>query len=573
SVMNAHVDNRLISFMDDHRADARALAGVIASRQKFPVDKFENVRESFPVMIASIREFGEYMPLAPDLFDVLVIDEGSQVSVAQALPALLRAKKVVVLGDSKQFSNVKAANASIALNEKYRSDLVNYFRSSVSQEADVLERLAMFDVKRSVLEFCSLAASYSVMLRKHFRSYVELIGFSSSTFYNHQLQVLKIRAKAIDEVIRFTQVNPAGSRVTRGTNEAEAVFIADRLVELLDSTEPPTVGIITPFREQQTLLSKKLFNHPRSRDFEERLRLKVMTVDSCQGEERGLIFYSMVATPGQDALNYVFPVTLNGAVDSVEDKLKVQRLNVGFSRAQESIWIVHSMPIDEFRGGAGQALRYYANALNRRDIGVGQTDARSPMETKVLEWLKQTPFIQAHGDAVEIIPQFPVGDYLRQLDPTYQHPAWRVDFLITVQTDREALQIVVEYDGFEHHFRRDKPVHVGNHERYLVEADVERQLTLESYGYRFLRINRFNLGKDPIQVISDRLYRLVEVAGMEIRSVAVDKVLEHVQGLASKEKKACSRCGQIRDQQDFFDPYLKGGMGGFGRVCMSCKHG
>lgn len=571
SAMNAHVDSRLISFMDNHRADARALAGVIASRQKFPVDKFENVRESFPVMIASIREFGEYMPLAPELFDVLVIDEGSQVSVAQALPALLRAKKVVVLGDSKQFSNVKAANASIALNEKYRSDLVNYFRSNVSQEADVLERLAMFDVKKSVLEFCSLAASYSVMLRKHFRSYAELIGFSSSTFYNHQLQALKIRAKPIDEVIRFTQVDPVGSKVTRGTNEAEAAFIADRLVDLLKSDSPPSVGIITPFREQQTLLSKKLFNHPQARDFEEQLRLKVMTVDSCQGEERGLIFYSMVATPGQDALNYIFPVALDGAVDQVEDKLKVQRLNVGFSRAQEAIWVVHSMPIGEFRGGIGSAMRYYASALERQDVRAEQTDSRSPMESKVLDWLKKTPFVQAHGDAVEIIPQFPVGDYLRQLDPMYQHPAWRVDFLITVQTDRSALQIVVEYDGFEHHFRRDKPVHVGNHERYLVEADVERQLTLESYGYRFLRINRFNLGKDPIQVISDRLYRLVEVAGMEIRSSVVDQVLDQVQGLASKEKKACTRCGQIRDQEAFFDPELRDGVGGFGRICMPCK--
>lgn len=573
SVMNAHVDGRLISFMDHHRADARALAGVIANRQKFPVDKFESVRESFPVMIASIREFGEYMPLAPDLFDVLVIDEGSQVSVAQALPALLRARKVVVLGDSKQFSNVKAANASIALNDKYRSDLVNYFRTNVSQQADVLERLAMFDVKRSVLEFCSLSASYSVMLRKHFRSYAELIGFSSSTFYNHQLQALKIRSRPLQEVIRFSQVDASGHRTSRSTNDAEAAFIAERLVELLDTDAPPTVGIITPFREQQTLLSKTLFNHPRGREFEERLRLKVMTVDSCQGEERGLIFYSMVATAGQDALNYIFPVSLSGAVDAVEDKLKVQRLNVGFSRAREAIWFVHSMPVDAFRGAIGHALRYYASQLDRPAPDAAQTDARSPMESKVLQWLQQTPFVLAHGDAVEIIPQFPVGDYLRQLDPTYQHPAWRVDFLVTVQTVRGALQIVIEYDGFEFHFRRDKPVHVGNHERYLVEADVERQLTLESYGYRFLRINRFNLGSDPVQTLSDRLYRLIEVAGTEIRSAAVDQVIEQVQGLESKEKKVCSRCGQIRSQEEFFDPDLRAGAGGVGRICMPCKAG
>lgn len=571
SAMNAHVDGRLIEFMDRHRSDARALAGVISSRQKFPVDKFEHVRESFPVMIASIREFGEYMPLAPELFDVLVIDEGSQVSVAQALPALLRAKKVVILGDSKQFSNVKSANASIALNDKYRSDLVNYFRSNVSQEADVLERLAMFDVKRSVLEFCSLAASYSVMLRKHFRSYAELIGFSSSTFYNHQLQALKIRSKPISEVIRFSMVDATGMRTTRSTNEAEADFILERLLELVELPSPPTVGVITPFREQQTLLSKKLFNHARGRDFEERLRLKVMTVDSCQGEERQQIFYSMVATRGQDALNYIFPVSLEGAVDAVEDKLKVQRLNVGFSRAQESIWIVHSMPLDEFRGGIGHALRYYANALNRPEVRPEQTDPRSPMEAKVLGWLQQTAFVQAHADSIEILPQFPVGDYLRQLDPTYKHPAWRVDFLLTVQTDRGALQIVIEYDGFEYHFRKDRPVHVGNHERYLVEGDVERQLTLESYGYRFLRINRFNLGKDPVTTLSTRLERMVQVAGAEVRYTMVDEVMRQAEALANKDMKVCSRCEQIREQSDFYDPNLKGGEGGYGRICMECK--
>ncbi|MVY58435.1 hypothetical protein GP911_23465, partial [Escherichia coli] len=154
---------------------------------------------------------------------------------------------------------------------------------------------------------------------------------------------------------------------------AEAAFIAERLVELLDTDVPPTVGIITPFREQQTLLSKTLFNHPRGREFEERLRLKVMTVDSCQGEERGLIFYSMVATAGQDALNYIFPVSLSGAVDAVEDKLKVQRLNVGFSRAQEAIWFVHSMPVDAFRGAIGHALRYYASQLDRPAPNAAQT--------------------------------------------------------------------------------------------------------------------------------------------------------------------------------------------------------
>lgn len=572
SVMNAHIDGRLVHFMDNHRSDAKALAGVISKRQKFPEDKFENVRHSFPVMVASIREFGEFMPLAPDLFDVVVIDEASQVSVAQALPALLRARKVVVLGDSKQFSNVKSANASIALNDKYRADLVNYFRRTVSNEADILQRLAMFDVKRSILEFCSLAASYSVMLRKHFRSYQELIGYSSSTFYGHQLQAIKIRGVPVDDVIRFAQIDVTDKKVTRGTNEAEGEFILQQLLELLEEESPPTVGVITPFREQQTYLSKLLFGHSQGRDFEDKLRLKVMTFDSCQGEERNIIFYSMVATPEQDALNYIFPVSLDNAEESVEDKLKVQRLNVGFSRAQEMIWIVHSMPLSQFRGAIGQALNHYANVLERRSLpGAEHTDQSSPMEAKVLDWLEKTPFVQSNLDDIEILPQFPVGDYLRQLDPTYQHPAWRVDFLLTYQTDKGPLQIIIEYDGFEHHFQKGKAVHIGNHERYLVEADVERQLTLESYGYRFLRINRFNLGADPIATLSERLFRLVKVAGGEPTSEAVAHVQNQAAGLASKDLKPCSRCGVIQDRSAFYDPELKSGMGGIGRVCMPCK--
>jgi hypothetical protein len=35
-------------------------------------------------------------------------------------------------------------------------------------------------------------------------------------------------------------------------------------------------------------------------------------------------------------------------------------------------------------------------------------------------------------------------------------------------------------------------------------------MVLESYGYKFLRINRFNLGNDPVVTLSDRLYALID---------------------------------------------------------------
>jgi very-short-patch-repair endonuclease len=573
TLMNAQVDSRLVDFVNNQRNDARTMAQLIADRQKFPEDKFDGVRSSFPIILAGIREFGEFMPLVPELFDVVVIDEASQVSVAQALPALLRAKKIVCLGDSKQFSNVKSSNASIALNDKYRANLVQFFERNVTREAQALQRLAMFDIKRSVLEFCSISASYSVMLRKHFRSYPELISYSSMNFYGRQLQALKLRAQPINEVIRFEKVDASEHACSRATNVAEAQAILARLLEMLELDQPPTVGVITPFREQHTLLQKLLLNHARGREFEERLRLKIMTFDSCQGEERSTIFYSLVATPGMDALNYIFPVSLQNAEEAVEEKLKVQRLNVGFSRAQDRIWIMHSQDIALYKGALAQALHHYQRVLERKTPDASQTDPNSPMEAKVLQWLQQSEFVQGQPDDVEIIPQFPIGDYLRQLDPTYEHPAWRVDFLLVCRTDKGTLHIVIEYDGFEFHYDKANAgaVNVGNHERYLNDSDVERQLTLESYGYRFLRINRFNLGADPVATLDERLAKLVELATGEQGSKLLDRLRAQAKGIASKEMKECSRCKNIRPLKAFYDRALKGGEGGHGRVCLVCK--
>lgn len=296
-----------------------------------------------------------------------------------------------------------------------------------------------------------------------------------------------------------------------------------------------------------------------------------MTCDSCQGEERQLIFYSLVATRTSDALNYIFPVALDGADEVVEDKLKFQRLNVAFSRAQEMIWFVLSKPVEEFGGSIGRVLAHYRSVLDAKDAVRGQTDPASPMETKVLQWLQETAFYQQHRGHLEIVPQFPLGDYLRQLDPTYQHPAYRVDFLLSLDGPDGRLHIVIEYDGFKDHFQHGKDVHVGNYERYMLEGDVERQLTLESYGYRFLRINRFNLGRDPVQTLSDRLTHLVGSAAEGRGSAAMDLVQEQAAGLVDGDLKTCSRCGEIREQDEFFDQELRQGAGGYGRVCIHCK--
>jgi hypothetical protein len=93
------IDERLIEFYDHKKNDALALGKIIREKQRFPVDKFADIQRAFPCIIAGLRDYAEFIPLECDLFDLVIIDEASQVSIAQALPAIIRAKKVLVLGD------------------------------------------------------------------------------------------------------------------------------------------------------------------------------------------------------------------------------------------------------------------------------------------------------------------------------------------------------------------------------------------------------------------------------------------------------------------------------------------
>src|SRR5262249_19086099 len=161
-------------------------------------------------------------------------------------------------------------------------------------------------------------------------------------------------------------------------------FIRECLDDLCDDEVVPSIGIITPFREQQQYLTRELFKSGKAADYEDRLKLKIMTFDTCQGEERDLIFYSMVATPGHDVLNYVFPVDLASANDRIEDALKMQRLNVGFSRAKEAIHFVLSKPIDSYGGSIGRVLQHYKAVLGRETPDSDDADPASPMEKSVL---------------------------------------------------------------------------------------------------------------------------------------------------------------------------------------------
>jgi hypothetical protein len=575
-----HIDERFIEFYDNKKNDALALGKIIREKQRFPVDKFAEIQRAFPCIIAGLRDYAEFIPLERNLFDLVIIDEASQVSIAQALPAIIRAKKVLVLGDRNQFGNVKTSNASKEVNSAYMQDLIKSFTEDFADVSETVRtKIDLFNIRSSVLDFIEPISNFSIQLRKHFRSYPEMIGFSSKYFYGDGLQVMKIRGKPIEDVIEFAAIDHDGLVDQRNVNALEARHIVGRISALLESDPSPSVGLITPHTEQQAFLAKLVNDHPRSEEFYDKLRLKIMTFDTCQGEEREIVFYSLVATAEKDRLAYVFPSKIGrDQTAEVDHNLRLQRLNVGLSRGQDKIVFVHSKPLEQYSSALRVALLYYQNELERAQTMPTDSDLdeASPMERKVLHWLSQVPLLRDLDGDREIIAQFELGKYLKQLDPSYSHPEYRVDVLIRISVDDQQYQMVVEYDGFEFHFAKGVPsgmINSSTWRTYLTSGDLEREKVLESFGVQMIRLNRFNLGKDPVATIDgllrERLDGMLKGAGPhDLVAKLAEKANDIEKGLKAGDYKRCKKCDRDLPIEMFRDKNAKSGLG---RYCRDCK--
>jgi ssDNA-binding Zn-finger/Zn-ribbon topoisomerase 1 len=380
---------------------------------------------------------------------------------------------------------------------------------------------------------------------------------------------MKIRGKRIEDVLKFTTVPHDGKKeVVPKTNSVEADFIMAELKKLVTEGRQCSVGVITPHTNQQKLIYQQALQMPEGNDLFDRYRLKVMTFDTCQGEERDVIYYSMVATDQDDRLGYVFPKDLDNVDFESDGRIRVQRLNVGFSRTKECMHFVLSRDLSQYTGAIGEALRHYQDVQvkAKKEVLPTEVDEASPMEANVLNWLYQTRFWKEKQDSVEVIPQFPIGEYLQQLDRTYSHPKYKVDFLLLYDDGSYEHKIIIEYDGFKEHFTNLDAVNEFNYQYYYRDDDVYREKVLEGYGYRFLRINRFNLGENPIATLDERIEKLVE--RRQVDNAFLSRIHSMISQLENGQMKECPKCKKVLPKQKFYDSTLSTN---YGRICTDCK--
>jgi len=489
--------------------------------------------ENLSGIIAEPDMISRHFPMDEDLIDILVIDEASQVSIAESISLILRARQVVVFGDEYQYGAVGAINVNSKYSAGYFRDIINSYQDDYNvsatdqEETELIQEvskeikedeqeveqvlrplqdnageilwLKTFNIRTSTLSFAKAIANYTTSLREHYRSFSEIIDYSNEFFYKPaqlDLSINRIRTKPIGEVLQFIPVETKGNSGSN-VNLDEIDAIIHDLESRIENGFKGSVGIITSFREQQGRMEQALSLKLSMPELKKNHDLAVWFVGDVQGEERDLVYYSLVEDSkyGNADLRNIYPV-INGAADNIRS-LKMQRLNVGFSRAKDTMIFVHSMPINEYgKTRLGDAIRHYDKALDenkKSDFFIEDTTIfESPAEKDLYGLLISTNFVKTHREYVKIIPQFKIGEYIRA-EYTRQIPKYRVDFLLTFSKGGKERTLILEYDGVEYHTKNPDIVTKHNFPQEYLDYDISRQIELESYGYRFLRLNKFNL--------------------------------------------------------------------------------
>lgn len=295
-----------------------------------------NVLSALPVWLVNLEDVHRVLPLEKDLFDVAIIDESSQCDLAGVLPIMQRAKRIVIAGDTHQLRHM-----SFLAKSRQKSLAEELGVSDQEQETYNYRDVSLMDHAATAIE----SQAQVGFLNEHFRSCPRIIAFSNKRFYQNQLQVMRERPWE-DQRSALTSRICYGTRDEAGVNQAEIDGLLVELRMLLDQANAksaatiPTVGILSPFRNQVEAIREAVNAHFENREMNRLLTDHAMligTAHSFQGEERDVMFLSLSIdrTVGSATLRFL----------EREDVF-----NVAITRARSMQIIYHSLGADDLPG-------------------------------------------------------------------------------------------------------------------------------------------------------------------------------------------------------------------------------
>ena len=310
--------------MDDYAAKSMKLFKHVLSEKyaKTPRRQYERLRaesgdftKDYPVILSTTHSLRS--SLSGDvLYDYVIVDESSQVSICSGMLALSCARRAVIVGDLKQLPNVMDGPARRITDALFR-------QYGVPDEFRVSDH--------SLLRFVSkrFPDAPRTLLREHYRCHPAIIGFCNEKFYNGELIILT-KGKEDDKPLRVYRTVP-GNHAHDRLNQREIDVIAREVFPengLRDISD--RVGIVTPYRAQADALRHEAALGKAAAD----------TVDKFQGQERSTIILSTVD---------------NDISDFADDD---HRLNVAVSRAVNRLIVVTSGNKPTRRTSIGDLVSY-----------------------------------------------------------------------------------------------------------------------------------------------------------------------------------------------------------------------
>ncbi len=376
-----------------------------------------------PCFMMSPLSLAKYLPAGSLNFDMVVIDEASQMRPEDALGGLLRANQLVVVGDQKQLPPT------------------DFFSRSGDGEASNIEDDGDFEDidDESILEACQKTFRQTRLLRWHYRSRCEsLIAFSNREFYRGELITFPT-ARPGSFSIDLIRVN--GSYEAR-RNPAEAQMVAEEAIDFMrrfadeNASEIPTLGIVAVNGEQRDLIFEELRRLESDDELVERYREKVAekgepvfikNLENVQGDERDFILISMTYGPKPSQANVL------QRFGPINGKQGHRRLNVLFSRARMRVGLFTSMgsvdikPSETSSEGPYVLKRYfeYVETKGRAAVETIGIEPDSDFEAEVADRLR------ARGYSVDL--QVGVSGF--KIDLGVRHPDHPERFLAGVECD------------------------------------------------------------------------------------------------------------------------------------------
>jgi len=267
-------------------------------------------------------------------FDLMLMDEASQVRPVDALGAVSRCQQIVVVGDDKQLPPTRFFDAMTSGGEDEESDDTELDTSDLE----------------SILGLCTAQNMPSSMLRWHYRSqHPSLIAVSNREFYESNLFVIPSPRRDPEDLgLRFHHVTEGYfDRGGTATHRVEAQTIARAVMQHAVDTPELTLGVgAFSVRQRDAILDEiELLRRENkeaegffAEDTEEPFFVK--NLENIQGDERDVIYISVGYGPdenGKLTMNFG-PLSNDGGE---------RRLNVLITRAKKRLEVFSSMTADD----------------------------------------------------------------------------------------------------------------------------------------------------------------------------------------------------------------------------------